>query len=45
MPSVTYVSSDGIFRKVDVPPGMSVMQAGLNHKVAGILGECGGNCM
>jgi 2Fe-2S ferredoxin len=45
MPSVTYVSSDGIFRKVDVPPGMSVMQAALNHKVAGILGECGGNCM
>ena len=45
MPRVIYVSSDGIFRKVDVPPGMSVMQAALNHKVVGILGECGGNCM
>jgi 2Fe-2S ferredoxin len=45
MPSVTYVLPDGIFRKVDVPPGMSVMQGALNHKVAGILGECGGNCM
>ena len=45
MPSVTYVSPSGIFRKIDVPSGMSVMQAALNHKVQGILGECGGNCM
>jgi len=45
VPIVTYVSSNGISRKIDVPPGMSVMQAALNHKVEGILGECGGNCM
>jgi len=45
MPNVTYVSPSGISRKIDVPLGMSVMQAALNHKVEGILGECGGNCM
>jgi ferredoxin, 2Fe-2S len=45
MPSVTYVLPSGIFRKIDVPSGMSVMQAALNHKIQGILGECGGNCM
>lgn len=45
MPTVTYVSSSGNSRQVDVPLGMSVMQAALNHKVEGILGECGGNCM
>jgi ferredoxin, 2Fe-2S len=45
MPIVTYVSPSGISRKIDVPSGMSVMQAALNHKVEGILGECGGNCM
>lgn len=45
MPSVTYVLPSGSFRKIDVPSGMSVMQAALNHKVQGILGECGGNCM
>jgi len=45
MPSVTYVSSSGVSQKIDVPVGMSVMQAALNHKVQGILGECGGNCM
>ena len=45
MPTVKYVSSSGNSRQVDVPLGMSVMQAALNHKVEGILGECGGNCM
>jgi ferredoxin, 2Fe-2S len=45
MPVITYVSSSGISRKIDVPSGMTVMQAALNHKVAGILGECGGNCL
>jgi 2Fe-2S ferredoxin len=45
MPIVNYVSPSGIFRKVDAPSGMSVMQAALNHRVDGILGECGGNCM
>src|ERR1700675_4300244 len=45
MPIVTYISSSGISRKVDVPSGMSVMQAALNHRVEGILGECGGDCM
>jgi 2Fe-2S ferredoxin len=45
MPIVTYVSSSGTSRKIDVPSGISVMQAALNHRVDGILGECGGNCM
>jgi len=45
MPILTYVSTSGISREIDVPSGMSVMQAALNHKVEGILGECGGNCM
>jgi 2Fe-2S ferredoxin len=45
MPIVTYVSSSGIAREVDVPSGMSLMQAALDQRVEGILGECGGNCM
>ena len=45
MPKVTYVSTTGNTRSVDVPAGTSVMQAALNHKIEGILGECGGNCM
>lgn len=45
MPIVTYISPSGVSRKIDVPSGMSVMQAALDHKVDGILGECGGNCM
>jgi 2Fe-2S ferredoxin len=45
MPIVTYVSSSGLSRQIDVPIGVSVMQAALNHRVEGILGECGGNCL
>jgi 2Fe-2S ferredoxin len=45
MPQVTYISSSGVSRKIDVPAGTSVMQAALNNRVEGILGECGGNCM
>jgi 2Fe-2S ferredoxin len=45
MPMVTYVSASGSSRKVEVPAGMSIMQAALNYKIEGILGECGGNCM
>ena len=43
MPIVTDVSSSGISRKIDMPSGMSVMQAAVNHRVEGILGECGGS--
>jgi 2Fe-2S ferredoxin len=45
MPRVTFVSARGILREVEVSAGTSVMQAALNHKIADILGECGGNCM
>jgi ferredoxin, 2Fe-2S len=45
MPLVTYISLSGESQTIDVPAGMSIMQAALNHKITGILGECGGNCM
>jgi 2Fe-2S ferredoxin len=45
MPVVTYLSPAGVARDIAVPTGISVMQAALDNKVNGILGECGGNCM
>jgi ferredoxin, 2Fe-2S len=45
MPIVTYISSCGISRMIEVDSGTSILQAALNHKVEGILGECGGNCL
>lgn len=45
MPIVTYISTAGVSRKLDVPVGMSVMHGALNGRVEGILGECGGNCL
>jgi 2Fe-2S ferredoxin len=45
MPKVTYVLPGGVSRQLEVPSGISVMQAALNHRIEGILGECGGSCM
>ncbi|HET6143051.1 MAG TPA: 2Fe-2S iron-sulfur cluster-binding protein [Candidatus Acidoferrales bacterium] len=45
MPLVKFISASGLTREVDVPVGMAVMQAALIHRIDGILGECGGNCM
>jgi len=45
MPNVSYVSSSGITRKIEAPAGISLMQAALNHRIEGILGDCGGNAM
>ena len=43
MSTVTYISSDGEQQTVDVPVGTTVMQAGVNAGVDGIVAECGGS--
>jgi len=45
MPKVIYVSHSGESREVDVPVGMTVMNAALKNGIDGILAECGGVCM
>jgi 2Fe-2S ferredoxin len=45
MPKVIYVSHTGVSREVDVPPGMTVMNAALKNGIDGIIAECGGVCM
>jgi ferredoxin, 2Fe-2S len=45
MPKVIYVSHSGESREVDVPAGMTVMNAALKNGVDGIIAECGGVCM
>jgi len=44
MPIVTYVSSSGNSRKIDVSSRMSVMQAALNHR-EGFWANVAGKCM
>lgn len=41
---LTFVESKGREHPVEVEPGISVMQAALDHLVPGILGDCGGAC-
>lgn len=44
MPKVVFIAHDGGVREVEAPLGKSLMQAALDHAVAGILGDCGGAC-
>ena len=45
MPKVIYVSHTGVSREVEVPVGMTVMNAALKNGIDGIIAECGGVCM
>jgi 2Fe-2S ferredoxin len=44
MPKVTFKQLDGSARTVEVKPGLSVMEAAIQHNVPGIEAECGGSC-
>lgn len=41
---VTYVASSGVSRTLELEPGVSVMQAGLDAAVPEIESDCGGAC-
>jgi ferredoxin, 2Fe-2S len=43
VPKVLFVSVDGTERAVDVPVGDTVMNAAVQHGIAGVVAECGGN--
>jgi ferredoxin, 2Fe-2S len=44
LPKVTFVAADGSQNTIDAVVGESVMTAAVQSGVAGIVGECGGNC-
>jgi 2Fe-2S ferredoxin len=44
MPKVTFIAFHGTQRTVDVPIGTTLMRAATDNRVAGIDGDCGGNC-
>jgi ferredoxin, 2Fe-2S len=44
MPKITFIAFDGGRRTVEVNPGTSLMRAATDNRVAGIDGDCGGNC-
>jgi ferredoxin, 2Fe-2S len=41
---ITFIESDGREQRVEVRPGMTLMQGARNAQVDGILADCGGNC-
>src|SRR5260370_6863991 len=44
MPKITFVCFSGESRTVEVASGTSLMRAATDNRVAGIDGDCGGNC-
>ncbi|MGI4878532.1 MAG: 2Fe-2S iron-sulfur cluster-binding protein [Janthinobacterium lividum] len=44
MARVTYIAADGAVRTIDIAEGYSVMEGAVEQKVAGVDGDCGGNC-
>jgi 2Fe-2S ferredoxin len=44
MPKIIFIEYDGKRRTVEVAPGTTLMRAATDNRVAGIDGDCGGNC-
>lgn len=44
MPRIRFVEHNGTEHEVEIPAGMSIMQAAVSHMVPGIEGDCGGLC-
>ena len=45
MPTVSFISSDGTKKDVEIPNGQSAMKGAIANGVMGIVAECGGSCM
>lgn len=45
MATIKYIDPAGKETLLEAPAGTSVMQAAVNHGLAGIVGECGGSAM
>ena len=44
MVSITYIEADGTTHKVEVAPGLTVMEGARDNGVPGIHADCGGAC-
>lgn len=44
MVKVAFRQPDGHIDNIDAPVGLSLMQVAVSNDVAGILGDCGGEC-
>jgi 2Fe-2S ferredoxin len=44
MPTIIYITKDGVRHEVEVESGYSVMEGAINNQIEGIVAECGGAC-
>jgi len=44
MPKIAFIEPGGARREIDVPVGITLMEAARQHGVAGVVARCGGAC-
>ena len=44
MPWITFIDPSGVRREIDAPIGITLMEAGVQNGVSGIVAQCGGAC-
>ncbi len=44
MPTIIYITTDGVRHEVEVDSGYTVMEGAMDNDIEGIVAECGGAC-
>jgi ferredoxin, 2Fe-2S len=44
MPRIVFIEPSGARREIDAQPGITLMETAVQHRVQGILAQCGGAC-
>jgi 2Fe-2S ferredoxin len=44
MPKIVFIEPDGVQREIDAPVGITLMEAARQHRIEGVVAQCGGAC-
>ena len=44
MPKIVFIEPDGVRREIDAPVGITLMEAARQHRIEGVVAQCGGAC-
>jgi 2Fe-2S ferredoxin len=44
MPKIVFIQPDGVRREIEAPAGITLMEAARQHRIEGIVAQCGGAC-
>jgi ferredoxin, 2Fe-2S len=44
MPKIVFIEPGGVRREIDAPVGITLMEAARQHRIEGVVAQCGGAC-